>query len=69
MKCQEILGKAIVSVAAEYNIDHSLQEACDWGRLIGSVLFSLGILAIVMFEMKLFTGLISDIPEMGAKNW
>ncbi len=40
----------------------------EWGRLIGSVLFSLGILAIVMFEMRLFTGLISDIPEMGAKN-
>ncbi len=40
----------------------------EWGRLIGSTLFSLGILAIVMFEMKLFTGLISDIPEMGAKN-
>lgn len=40
-----------------------------WGRLIGAVLFSLGILAIVMFEMKLFTGLISDMPEMGAKNW
>lgn len=39
-----------------------------WGKLIGSFLFSLGILAIVMFEMKLFTGLISDIPEMGAKN-
>lgn len=41
----------------------------EWGRLIGSILFSLGILAIVMFEMKLFTGLISDMPEMGAKNW
>jgi len=40
-----------------------------WGKLIGSVLFSLGILSIVMFEMKLFTGLISDIPEMGAKNF
>lgn len=40
----------------------------EWGKLIGSTLFSLGILAIVMFEMKLFTGLISDIPEMGAKN-
>ncbi|MBR2321453.1 MAG: formate/nitrite transporter family protein [Clostridia bacterium] len=38
------------------------------GKLIGACLFSLGILAIVMFEMKLFTGLISDIPEMGAKN-
>lgn len=40
-----------------------------WGKLIGSVMFSLGILAIVMFEMKLFTGLISYMPEMGAKNW
>ncbi|MBR1975493.1 MAG: formate/nitrite transporter family protein [Clostridia bacterium] len=40
-----------------------------WGRLIGSILFSLGILAIVMFEMKLFTGLISDMPEMGVKNF
>lgn len=41
----------------------------SWGKLIGSILFSLGILAIVMFEMKLFTGLISDMPEMGVKNW
>ena len=47
----------------------SLYLFADWGRLIGSVLFSLGILAIVMFDMKLFTGLISDMPEMGAKNW
>ena len=39
------------------------------GKLIGATLFSLGILAIVMFEMKLFTGLISDIPEMGVKNF
>ena len=41
----------------------------EWGKLIGAVLFSLGILCIVMFEMKLFTGLISDMPEMGWKNW
>ena len=39
------------------------------GKLIGSALFSLGIFCIVMFEMKLFTGLISDIPEMGVKNF
>lgn len=41
----------------------------DWGRLIGAIFFSLGILVIVMFEMKLFTGLISYMPEMGIKNW
>ena len=47
----------------------SVDRYGEWGKLIGSVMFSLGILAIVMFEMKLFTGLISDMPEMGAKNW
>jgi formate/nitrite transporter FocA (FNT family) len=41
----------------------------SWGKLIGATLFSLGIFAIVMYEMKLFTGLISDIPEMGIKNF
>lgn len=41
----------------------------EWGRLIGAIFFSLGILAIVTFGMKLFTGLISDMPEMGVKNW
>jgi len=40
-----------------------------WGRLIGSALFSLGILCIVMFEMKLFTGMVSEIPEMGVRNY
>lgn len=39
-----------------------------WGKLIGAMLFSLGIFAIVMYEMRLFTGLVSDIPEMGVRN-
>ena len=40
----------------------------DWGRLIGGCLFSLGIFAIVTFEMKLFTGMVADIPTLGLKN-
>ena len=40
-----------------------------WGKLIGACLFSLGILCIVMFEMKLFTGMISQIPEMAPKSY
>ena len=47
----------------------ALDFNAEWGKLIGAVLFSLGILCIVMFEMKLFTGLISYIPEMGVKNF
>lgn len=39
-----------------------------WGKVVGAILFSLAIFTIVMYEMKLFTGLVSDIPEMGVKN-
>lgn len=38
------------------------------GKLIGAALFSLGIFAIVAFEMRLFTGMIADIPTLGLKN-
>ncbi len=40
----------------------------NWGRLVGGTLFSLGIYAIVAFEMRLFTGMVADIPTMGLKN-
>lgn len=38
------------------------------GKLIGACLFTLGIFAIVTFEMRLFTGMVADIPEMKLKN-
>lgn len=38
------------------------------GRLIGAALFTVGIYSIVMFEMKLFTGMVASIPKMGVKN-
>ena len=37
-----------------------------WGKLIGAVLFSLGIYAIVTYGLKLFTGMVADIPKMRA---
>ncbi len=40
----------------------------EWGKIIGSLLFSLGIFAIVTYEMRLFTGMVADIPKMGLKN-
>ena len=38
------------------------------GTLIGACLFSLGIFVIIAFEMKLFTGMVAEIPTMGVKN-
>lgn len=57
------IGGTASLLACSMNIEEKLLA-----KLIGAVLFSLGILCIVMFEMKLFTGLISYIPEMGVKN-
>ena len=39
-----------------------------WGKIIGALLFSLGIFAIVTYEMKLFTGMVAELPKMGLKN-
>ncbi len=39
-----------------------------WGKLIGSLLFSLGIFAIVTYEMRLFTGMVASIPTMGLRG-
>ena len=39
-----------------------------WGKLVGAILFSLGIFAIVTYELRLFTGMVADIPKMGIKN-
>ena len=38
------------------------------GKLIGGVLFTLGIYAIIVYEMRLFTGMVSNIPTLGVKN-
>ncbi len=40
----------------------------EGGKLVGSVLFSLGIFAIITYEMRLFTGMVADLPKMGWKN-
>ena len=39
-----------------------------FGKLIGGVLFTLGIYAIIVYEMRLFTGMVSTIPTLGIKN-
>ena len=40
----------------------------EGGKLIGAVLFSLGIFVILQYEMKLFTGLVSTIPSMKKRS-
>lgn len=40
-----------------------------WGKIVGAVLFSLGMYTVIAFGLKLFTGMVSGIPTMGAKNW
>ena len=39
------------------------------GRIVGALLFSLGMFVILAFEMKLFTGLIPKIPHTSPKSY
>lgn len=41
----------------------------DWGKIIGALLFSFGIFMIIAYEMRLFTGMVAEIPKMGVKNY
>jgi formate/nitrite transporter FocA (FNT family) len=47
----------------------AVERLGEFGRLVGAVLFSLGIFTIVAYEMKLFTGMVASIPRMGVKNY
>lgn len=38
------------------------------GRLVGACLFTVGMLIIISYEMKLFTGMVAVVPALGAKN-
>lgn len=38
-----------------------------WGKLVGACLFSLGIFVIITKGMKLFTGMVADIPTLRTK--
>ncbi len=46
----------------------SLHTFGVWGKIIGAMLFSLGIYAILTYEMRLFTGMVASIPKMGIKS-
>ena len=39
------------------------------GRAMGAILFSLGIFVIITYGMRLFTGMVSELPKLGVKNY
>lgn len=63
-----VCAGVMIGIAATASLlAQSLYES--WGKIIGAILFSLGIYAIVTFEMKLFTGMVADIPKMPKENY
>ena len=63
-----ISAGAIIGVGATASLLANLYMG-ELGKLVGAFLFSLGIYAVVLFNLKLFTGMIADIPTLGVKNW
>lgn len=61
-----ILSGGMIGICATSSL--YANAVMDGGKLIGAVLFSLGIFVILQYEMKLFTGLVSTIPSMKKRN-
>lgn len=62
-----LLSGAMIGICATSSL--TALALVDGGRIIGSLLFSLGMFVILAFEMKLFTGLIPKIPHTSAKSY
>ncbi len=62
-----VLAGGIIGISGTASL-LSINYFGDWGKLVGACLFSLGIYAIITYGMKLFTGMVADIPTLGIKN-
>ena len=57
-----------VGIGGTASLISASRMGSGYGKILGGLLFSLGMYAIISFEMKLFTGMVATIPKMGVKN-
>ncbi|MBE5744396.1 MAG: formate/nitrite transporter family protein [Clostridiales bacterium] len=62
-----LLSGAMIAICATSSLTASVLS--QDGRIVGALLFSLGMFVILAFEMKLFTGLIPKIPHTSPKSY
>ena len=62
-----LLSGAMIAICATSSLTANV--LVNDGRIVGSLLFSLGMFVILAFEMKLFTGLIPKIPHTNPKSY
>ncbi len=62
-----LLSGAMIAICATSSLTAGVLS--QDGRIVGSLLFSLGMFVILAFEMKLFTGLIPKIPHTSPKSY
>ena len=62
-----LLSGAMIGICATSSLTASV--VVENGRIIGALLFSLGMFVILAFEMKLFTGLIPKIPHTNPRSY
>ena len=61
-----LLSGAMIGICATSSL--TANALTQNGRIVGALLFSLGMFVILAFEMKLFTGLIPKIPHTNIKS-
>ena len=62
-----LLSGAMIGICATSSLTANV--IVENGRIVGALLFSLGMFVILAFEMKLFTGLIPKIPHTNPRSY
>ena len=63
-----IFAGVAVGIGGTASLISASRMGGGYGKILGGLLFSLGIYSIISFDMKLFTGMVAAIPKMGVKN-
>ncbi len=63
-----IFAGIAVGIGGTASLISASRMGSGFGKILGGLLFSLGMYAIISFDMKLFTGMVAAIPKMGIKN-
>lgn len=63
-----VFAGVAVGIGGTASLISASRMGSGYGKILGGLLFSLGMYAIISFEMKLFTGMVASIPKMGLKN-
>lgn len=66
---KSVLAGIAIGLGAVGSLLAKWQDSSILGTFFGAFLFTLGLLVVLLYDMRLFTGMIARLPSMNYKQW